>query len=107
MKYVCDICGWVYDEDEGYPEGGIAPAPSGKTCPRISSARSATSARISSPKRMNKKSMSRANTRDHFLCSGAFPGTSGPVFRLKNRAAPHNCVCALRRSCSANSAVLP
>ena len=25
MKYVCDICGWVYDEDEGYPEGGIAP----------------------------------------------------------------------------------
>lgn len=25
MKYVCDICGWVYDEEEGYPEGGIAP----------------------------------------------------------------------------------
>ena len=25
VKYVCDICGWVYDEDEGYPEGGIAP----------------------------------------------------------------------------------
>jgi rubredoxin-NAD+ reductase len=25
MKYVCDICGWVYDEAEGYPEGGIAP----------------------------------------------------------------------------------
>lgn len=25
MKYVCDVCGWVYDEDEGYPEGGIAP----------------------------------------------------------------------------------
>ena len=25
MKYVCDICGWVYDEDEGYEEGGIAP----------------------------------------------------------------------------------
>ena len=25
MKYVCEICGWVYDEDEGYPEGGIAP----------------------------------------------------------------------------------
>ena len=25
MKYVCDICGWVYDEDEGYPAGGFAP----------------------------------------------------------------------------------
>lgn len=25
MKYVCDVCGWVYDENEGYPEGGIAP----------------------------------------------------------------------------------
>ena len=24
-KYVCDVCGWVYDEAEGYPEGGIAP----------------------------------------------------------------------------------
>lgn len=23
MKYVCDACGWVYDEDFGYPEGGI------------------------------------------------------------------------------------
>lgn len=25
MKYVCDVCGWVYDEAQGYPEGGIAP----------------------------------------------------------------------------------
>ena len=25
MKYVCDVCGWTYDESEGYPEGGIAP----------------------------------------------------------------------------------
>ena len=25
MKYVCDICGWEYDEELGYPEGGIAP----------------------------------------------------------------------------------
>ena len=25
MKYVCDLCGWVYDEEEGYPEAGIAP----------------------------------------------------------------------------------
>lgn len=25
MKYVCDLCGWEYDEEAGYPEGGIAP----------------------------------------------------------------------------------
>ena len=23
-KYVCDVCGWEYDEEAGYPEGGIA-----------------------------------------------------------------------------------
>ena len=21
----CDVCGWEYDEEQGYPEGGIAP----------------------------------------------------------------------------------
>ena len=21
MKYVCDVCGWEYDEEQGYPEG--------------------------------------------------------------------------------------
>ena len=25
MKYVCDVCGWEYDEEKGYPEGGSAP----------------------------------------------------------------------------------
>ena len=25
MKYVCDICGWEYNEDEGFPELGIEP----------------------------------------------------------------------------------
>jgi rubredoxin-NAD+ reductase len=24
-KYVCDVCGWEYDEAEGSPEHGIAP----------------------------------------------------------------------------------
>lgn len=24
MKYVCDLCGWVYDEETGSPENGIA-----------------------------------------------------------------------------------
>lgn len=25
MKYVCDVCGWEYDEEKGAPEHGIAP----------------------------------------------------------------------------------
>lgn len=25
MRYVCDICGWVYDEEKGDVENGIAP----------------------------------------------------------------------------------
>ena len=24
-KYTCTACGWVYSEEAGYPEGGIAP----------------------------------------------------------------------------------
>ena len=24
MKYVCDVCGWTYDEEAGAPEEGIA-----------------------------------------------------------------------------------
>ena len=24
-KYVCDVCGWVYDEAVGDPDNGIAP----------------------------------------------------------------------------------
>lgn len=39
MKYICDVCGWVYDEAKGYPEGGIDPrtkwedVPSDFRCP--------------------------------------------------------------------------
>ena len=25
MKYVCGVCGWVYDEAQGDPDNGIAP----------------------------------------------------------------------------------
>ena len=25
MKYVCDVCGYVYDETEGDPENNVAP----------------------------------------------------------------------------------
>ena len=24
-KYICDLCGWEYDEAKGDPENGIAP----------------------------------------------------------------------------------
>ena len=39
MKYVCDICGWEYDPEAGYPDAGIAPGtpweevPEGFKCP--------------------------------------------------------------------------
>ena len=39
MKYVCDVCGWEYDEALGDPENGIAPGtkfedlPEDFTCP--------------------------------------------------------------------------
>lgn len=38
-KYMCLICGWIYDEAEGCPEDGIAPGtkwddiPMNWTCP--------------------------------------------------------------------------
>lgn len=39
MKYVCSVCGYVYDEEAGDPENGIAPGtkfedlPDTYTCP--------------------------------------------------------------------------
>ncbi|MHA1268451.1 MAG: rubredoxin [Candidatus Helarchaeota archaeon] len=24
-KWECKVCGWIYNEDEGYPEGGVMP----------------------------------------------------------------------------------
>lgn len=34
MKYVCSVCGWEYDEEQGCPEKGIAPAQEMGKCPR-------------------------------------------------------------------------
>ena len=40
MKYVCDVCDWVYDEETGDPDNGIAPGtkfedlPEDWKCPR-------------------------------------------------------------------------
>ena len=39
MKYVCDLCGWIYDETLGDPDNGIEPGtkwedlPEDFTCP--------------------------------------------------------------------------
>ena len=39
MKYVCEVCGYVYDEETGDPDNGIAPGtkwediPDDFTCP--------------------------------------------------------------------------
>lgn len=39
MRYVCDLCGWVYEESAGAPELGIEPGtrfeklPEDFTCP--------------------------------------------------------------------------
>ena len=45
-KYVCTLCGYVYDEDKGIPESGIAPGtrfedlPDDWTCPMCGSPKS-------------------------------------------------------------------
>lgn len=25
MKYICEVCGYIYDEEDGDPDNGIAP----------------------------------------------------------------------------------
>ena len=34
MKYVCDVCEWVYDEARGYAAGGIEPGTQFEDLPR-------------------------------------------------------------------------
>ena len=48
MKYVCDLCGWEYDEEQGYPEGGIALEQSGKMYRKILNVLCVPQERISS-----------------------------------------------------------
>ena len=33
MKYVCTVCGYVYDEAKGDPENGVAPGPKWEDVP--------------------------------------------------------------------------
>jgi len=35
MKYICNVCGWVYDEEAGMPEKGIAPGTKFEDLPYI------------------------------------------------------------------------
>jgi len=51
MKYVCDVCGYVYDPAVGDPENGR-----GKRSRRIGSARCARSVRTSSARKRKKSS---------------------------------------------------
>ena len=34
MKYVCQICGWEYDEKQGYVEEGFAPGTKWEELPK-------------------------------------------------------------------------
>lgn len=42
-KYVCKVCGWIYDEALGDPDNGIAPGTKWEDRRTISSARSVVS----------------------------------------------------------------
>lgn len=33
MKYICDVCGWIYDETEGCPDVGIEPGTKWESLP--------------------------------------------------------------------------
>ena len=38
-KWECIVCGWIYDEELGWPEDGIEPEPAGRIFQRISLSR--------------------------------------------------------------------
>ena len=50
-KYICDLCGWEYDEAKGDPDNGIAPGtkfedlPANFVCPLCGAAKSVFSER--------------------------------------------------------------
>ena len=54
MKYICSLCGYVYDEEEGVPDEASPPAPNSRTFPRTLSARSAAPARTNSRRNRSK-----------------------------------------------------
>lgn len=46
-QYMCTVCGWIYDEEQGLPEAGIPPGtrwedvPDGFPCPECGEPKSA------------------------------------------------------------------
>ena len=38
MRYVCTVCGYIYEEAAGDPDHGVAPGTPGPTCPKTTSA---------------------------------------------------------------------
>jgi hypothetical protein len=51
-KYVCTLCGYVYDPEAGDPDNGVTPVPNGKMSPRTGNARSAAQVKTISKKRI-------------------------------------------------------
>ena len=52
MKYVCDVCGYVYDPEIGDPDNGVD-AGTGKMYPRIGYALSVVQAKTNFPQKNN------------------------------------------------------
>ena len=53
-KYVCDICGYVYDPAAGDPDNGVAPGTAFEDVPRCGFVPCAGSARINSLRKSKK-----------------------------------------------------
>ena len=56
MKYVCDVCGYVYDPAVGDPENGVAPGTPWEEVPEDWLCRCARSVRTSSARKRKKSS---------------------------------------------------
>ena len=58
-KYVCDVCGWVYDPAVGDPENGIEPGTAFEDIPEDWVCHSVVQARTSSHPQTNKRCFGR------------------------------------------------
>ena len=54
MKYVCDLCGWEYDEEQGTQKAASHLEQSGKMYRKILNVRCVLPEKISSPKNKEK-----------------------------------------------------
>jgi len=65
-KYVCDVCGYVYDPAKGDPDGGIAKGVAFEDLPDDWSARSAVPARTRSHRNNSPPVASKRRTQDGY-----------------------------------------